>query len=128
MLLEHFAINVPDSVAMARWYVTHCKMRIVLQVEGPPHTRFLADQSGRTCMEIYSNPAAEVLNFSSQHPLMYHHAFAVEDIDLTQQELLAAGATFVDDTRLPNGSRLVMLRDPWGIPLQLVYRPQNWYQ
>jgi hypothetical protein len=36
---------------------------------------------------------------------------------------VGAGATVVDEVgRLGNGDVLAMLRDPWGIPVQLVQR------
>ncbi|MEO5822605.1 MAG: VOC family protein, partial [Vicinamibacteraceae bacterium] len=46
--IEHVALNVADPRAMADWYVTHLGMRVVRRVEGPPHTRFLADVAGAT--------------------------------------------------------------------------------
>ena len=129
MKLEHVAINVENSVAMAEWYVKNCEMKVVLQVEGPPFTRFLADADGRTAIEIYSNPAASVPDYARQNPLIYHHAFTVDDPDGVKDRLMQAGATFVEEVNLDTGARLVMLRDPWGIPLQLVNRPktQIWY-
>ena len=127
MILEHVAINVADPVAMAEWYAEHCQMRIVLQVDGAPFTRFLADQKGRTCLEIYHNPKAPVPDYAAQSHLVYHHAFAVEDLNGTKERLLEAGATFVEEVNLGTGSHLIMLRDPWNIPLQLVHRVNKWY-
>lgn len=127
MLFEHVAINVPDSKGMAEWYEKHCGLKIVIKVEEPPYTRFLADQRGYTCLEIYQNPAAEIPDYSNQHQLVYHNAFAVEDQEGTRDKLLDAGASFVEDINLPNGTRLIMLRDPWGVPLQLVKRKDPWY-
>ena len=127
MRFEHIAINVPDSRSMADWYVEHCAMRIVIKIDEPPYTRFLGDQHGKTCIEIYQNPAAEIPDYPNQHQLVYHNAFAVEDIEDSRDQLLEAGASFVEDINLPNGTRLVMLRDPWGIPLQLVNRVDPWY-
>ena len=129
MRLEHVAINVENSVAMADWYVKNCGMKVVLQVDGPPFTRFLADAGGRTAIEIYSNPAAPVPDYAHQNPLVYHHAFAVDDLDGVKDRLMHTGATFVEEVKLENGARLIMLRDPWGVPLQLVHRPktQVWY-
>ena len=127
MLLEHVAINVSDPVSMAQWYVDHCHMRIVLQVDEAPYTRFLADQKGRTCLEIYANPKADIPDYTHQHPLIYHQAFAVDDPDATRARLEGAGATFFEEVSFPNGTKLVMLRDPWGIPLQLVKRTEKWY-
>ena len=114
---------------MAEWYVKHCKMKIVIQVDGPPHTRFLTDTEGRTAIEIYSNLSAATPDYANQHPLIYHHAFAVDDLDGEKARLMEAGATFVEEVNLDSGARLIMLRDPWGIPLQLVRRPkaQAWY-
>ena len=129
MRLEHVAINVEDAAAMAEWYVAHCKMKIVLKVDGPPYTRFLKDAEGNTAIEIYSNPAAATPDYARQHPLIYHHAFAVDDLEGVKDKLMKAGATFVEEVNLDNGTRLIMLRDPWGIALQLVHRPktQTWY-
>jgi predicted enzyme related to lactoylglutathione lyase len=56
------------------------------------------------------------------HPARFHVAFAAEDLDAVRAALVAAGATLVDDQTLADGSRLLMLRDPWGLALQLVKR------
>jgi catechol 2,3-dioxygenase-like lactoylglutathione lyase family enzyme len=120
--VEHVACNVSDPVAMAAWYVEHLGMRIVTRVAAPPHMHFLADANGRVVVEIYCNPIDPVPDYSSMHPLRFHLAFAAEDPDTARAALLAVGATFVDEQALPDGSRLVMLRDPWGLPLQLCKR------
>jgi len=57
------------------------------------------------------------------HPLRFHIAFAAADPDAARAALVAAGATLVDERTMPDGSRLIMLRDPWGIALQLCNRP-----
>ena len=127
MKLEHIAINVPDPVKMAEWYVEHCKMRIVLKIDLPPFTRFLADQEGNTCIEIYQNQSAPMPDYESQSPLVYHHAFSVENLDNAKNALIEAGSSFVEEINFSNGTSLIMLRDPWGIPLQLVKRTDSWY-
>ena len=127
MLLEHVAINVSSPVEMADWYVNHCKMRIVLQIDEPPFTRFLADQEGKTSIEIYKNETAPIPDYHNQNHLVYHHAFSVEHLEETRDKLIGSGATFVEEVEIANGTRLVMLRDPWGIPLQLVKRAKPWY-
>ena len=122
MVFEHVALNVPDSRAMAAWYTTHCGLRIVHAGGTPPYMHFVADSTGRVIMELYTNPKAPVPDYAAQHPLVLHIAFTVADTEATKARLLEAGATPFSDETLPNGSRLVMLRDPWGIPLQLVRR------
>jgi glyoxylase I family protein len=120
--VEHFACNVSEPVAMAAWYVEHLGMRIVRGTTTPPHIHFLADANDRVVIEIYSNPADPIPDYASMHPLRFHLAFVADDPDGIRTALVAAGATFVDEQTLADGSRLVMLRDPWGLPLQLCRR------
>jgi catechol 2,3-dioxygenase-like lactoylglutathione lyase family enzyme len=127
MRFEHFALNVPDSIQMAAWYVAHMGMKIVLAVDKEPHTRFLADETGRVVMEIYTNKAAPIPEYSAVHPLNLHRAFAVTDADAAKDRLLAAGAIYVEEVRPADGSVLYMLRDPWGVPLQICRRVQPFY-
>lgn len=122
MHFEHAALNVPDPKAMAEWYVIHCGAHLVSAKDDPPYTRFLSDSTGRVILEIYSNPEAPIPNYAAQHPLVLHIAFTVEAIDRDRDRLLDAGAELYAEETLDNGSRLVMLRDPWGVPLQLVKR------
>jgi catechol 2,3-dioxygenase-like lactoylglutathione lyase family enzyme len=120
--IEHIACNVADSAAMAAWYVEHLGMRIVRKAAAPPFIHFLADASGRTVIEIYSNAADPVPDYPKMHPLRFHIAFATDNPDASRAALVAAGATAVDDQTTADGSRLIMLRDPWGLPLQLAKR------
>ena len=120
--VEHVACNVSNPAAMAAWYVDHLGMQIVRQSTAAPYIHFLADAAGRTVLEIYSNAADPVPDYPAQHPLRFHIAFATDDPDGSRAALLAAGATAVDDQTTADGSRLIMLRDPWGLPLQLCRR------
>ena len=47
MDIEHLALNVPDPVGMAAWYVEHLGMRVLRKLDAAPFTHFLADGSGR---------------------------------------------------------------------------------
>jgi catechol 2,3-dioxygenase-like lactoylglutathione lyase family enzyme len=120
--VEHVALNVADPQAMAAWYVAHLGMRVVRTVDGPPHTRFLADSAGATVIEIYRSRKAPVPDYAAMDPLELHLAFDSRDPDADRDALVQAGATMASDGRLPDGSRLVMLRDPWGLALQLCAR------
>lgn len=122
MKFEHFGINVPDAAAMAVWYVHHLNMRIVRSIQEPPHMHFLADETGHVTIEIYTNPIAPIPNYATQHPLCFHIAFAVADAAAARDALIANGATLVSDQKTDDGGHLVMLRDPWGIALQLCQR------
>ena len=120
--IEHIAWNVADPVAMAAWYVEHLGMRVVRQGPAPQHIHFLADAKGRVVIEIYNNPVDPIPDYSSMHPMRHHLAFAAPDPDAAKTELVAAGATYVEEMSLPDGSRLLMLRDPWGLAIQLCAR------
>jgi uncharacterized glyoxalase superfamily protein PhnB len=74
-------------------------------------------------IEIYSNPAAAVPDYHAMHPLILHIAFMVEDMEGTRSRLIAAGATAEGEiSKLDNGDQLAMLRDPWGVAIQLAKR------
>ena len=120
--IEHIAFNVSDPVAMADWYVENLGMRIARQGDAPQHVRFLADTAGKTVVEIYNNPGAPIPDYAGMNPFTLHVAFHADDPDAAKAALVAAGATFVDQSELPDGSRLMFLRDPWGLTVQLVRR------
>lgn len=121
--VEHAAWQHPEPVAAAAWYGQHLGFTIARKLDHPPHTHFLADASGRVVIEIYHNPKAPLPDYPALDPLVLHLAFTVANPVSARDQLLAAGATLADDLQtLPNGDRLIMLRDPWGFPLQLVSR------
>jgi catechol 2,3-dioxygenase-like lactoylglutathione lyase family enzyme len=122
MKFEHFALNVEDARASAEWYTNHLGLRIARARPDAPYTTFLGDDTGRVIFELYSNSAAPVPDYASIHPLCFHMAFEADDPRATQTRLLSAGATPAYEETLPDGSLLVMVRDPWGVPLQLVRR------
>ncbi len=124
MTFEHFALNVPDARAISRWYVDHLGFVVTRHREDPPYTHFLADATGRVIVELYSNPRAEVPDYAARHPLVFHFAVVATEARAERQRLEAAGAQCFQEEALPDGSLLIMMRDPWGIPLQLCQRAQ----
>lgn len=122
MKLEHFAINVKDPIATADWYVKNLGMTIVKQLEESPHMTFLADDSGKMMIEIYSNPDAAIPDYQKQNPLIMHLAFVSDDPSEDSARLQAAGAVELSSQEFEDGSHLIMMRDPWGLPIQLCKR------
>jgi catechol 2,3-dioxygenase-like lactoylglutathione lyase family enzyme len=122
MNIEHVALNVADPIALADWYVKHLGMKIVRQVDVPPHTRFIADESGRIVLEVYRQKAP-VPDYASQDPMVLHVAFIAPDIRGARDRLLVAGATVAKDIHTtPEGDEMAFLHDPWGVVIQLVKR------
>ena len=124
MRLEHVALNVSDPLAIAAWYCEHLGFTVKRKQDEPPYTHFLADGSGRMMIEIYCNPPDQVPAYCAMHPLLLHLAFVSVDPEGDAARLTAAGAHEVDDVRLPDGSHLKMLKDPWGFSIQLCKRGQ----
>lgn len=100
----------------------HLGMKAVKENNTPPYMTFLADDSGKLMIEIYKNPADQVPSYRDLDPLLVHLAFVSEDPDNDKNRLLNAGATLESDQHLDDGSHLVMLRDPWGLAIQLCKR------
>ena len=123
MKVEHVAFLVDDPNAVADWYCKNLGMKVVRKGDPPALMRFLADEAEETMFEIYTNPDIATPDYASQHHLVLHLAFHAKDIEADRDRLLAAGATPVDEITLtPAGDKLAMLRDPWGLALQLASR------
>jgi catechol 2,3-dioxygenase-like lactoylglutathione lyase family enzyme len=122
MKIEHLAYPAKDPVAVAKWYVEHCGLKVVKSTGAPTWTHFLSDGAGGM-IEIYNNSAVTVPDYRQMHPLLLHIAFVVRDTPVERERLLKAGCTVAEDTvTSPAGDVLTMLRDPWGFALQLVQR------
>jgi catechol 2,3-dioxygenase-like lactoylglutathione lyase family enzyme len=119
--LEHCALQVPDAPALADWYVQHLGCVVARAGGAPAFVRFLA--AGPVLIEIYQGSLAPTPDYPARHPAQFHLAFVSENLKADRNRLLAAGATIADDLSTnPAGDELLMLRDPWGIALQLVKR------
>jgi glyoxylase I family protein len=125
MRIEHFALQVPDPAAMADWYVAHLGCSVARSGGAPAHARFLLDGSGSVMAELYRNPLASVPDYAAMDPLLLHVAFLSDNPAADRDRLVRAGARVADDLMTnPAGDQVLMLRDPWGLALQLVKRAQ----
>ena len=125
MKIEHVGYMVQDPLQVAAWYCQHLDFQITRGLQTSPYTHFLRDSAGSSMLEIYNNPAAQVPDYAVMDPLVLHIAFEVgaESIEATRDRLLAAGCTLYSDLGVtPAGDQLVMLRDPWGLAIQLAKR------
>lgn len=125
MKIEHLALNVADPLNLARWYTEHLGFTVKRRMMEAPWAHFLADDSGTVMLEIYGNTEAPRLDLPNVQPPALHLAFLSADPTADVRRLVAAGATIVADVHtLPSGDTFAMLRDPWGLPLQLVKRKE----
>ena len=122
MRIEHIAFNVAEPRALSVWYCEHLGMRVARSLDDPQQTTFLVDSSGGMMVEIYCNPLGAVPDYPSMDPLQLHLAFVSSKPQDDLARLRDAGATLVEDLHLPDGSNLVMMKDPWGFSIQLCRR------
>ncbi len=119
MRIEHIAINVKEPAEMTQWYRTNLGMKIARDTG---QAFFLADESENTILEIYNNPPDAVPDYASMDPLLFHIAFTSDDVVADRKRLIEAGAKPIGEVDSVNGDTLAMLRDPWGLSIQLVKR------
>lgn len=127
MKLEHIGLQVSDPVQMSDWYCRHLGFQLMRRQEASPFTAFIADSSGSMMLEIHNHLEVRMPDYTQADPLELHLAVDVGDepIEAAAQRLLQAGATLAKDLVVTAaGDRLMMLRDPWGMALQLVKRAQ----
>lgn len=123
MKLEHFALQVPDPIAMADWYVKHLGCTIARAGGEPAHGRFLT--MGGVLFEIYRNPRVAAPDYSTVDPLLLHLAFTSTNLKQDRDRLVKAGARVADNiATTPEGDEIMMLRDPWNLPIQFVKRAE----
>jgi hypothetical protein len=97
MKIEHFAIQVPDPVAMAGWYVKNLGCTIARSGGEPSHTHFLLERAGSVMLEIYRNPTVTAPDYSAMSPFLLHLAFSSENPAADRDRLVAAGARVAED-------------------------------
>lgn len=121
--IEHVAFQVADPRAVARWYCEHLGTTIKRAQSVPPYGHFLADSAGTVMLEFYSHASVPVPDYRAMNPMLLHVAFSARDIDAERARLIAAGAMPEGEAQTnPDGDRLAMLRDPWGLAIQLASR------
>ena len=123
MKIEHTAYQVDDPVALARWYVDHLGLKVKRAQSVAPFGYFLADDSGTVMLEFYRQAHLPVPDYRAMDPLLLHLAFLAGDVPAARAKLMAAGASPEGDViRNAAGDEVAMLRDPWGLAIQLIKR------
>jgi glyoxylase I family protein len=123
MYPEHFAMNVADSRAKAKWYTDNLGMVVVRDGKAPTYGMFVGDAGKHMMYELYQQTQYPAVDFNTISHMSIHVAFMVDDVQTAKDALIKAGAKLVDDvTKTPAGDFVLMLRDPWGQPIQFVKR------
>ena len=121
MKLEHFAIDVPDADAFIEWWCANLGMR-----RSAPGSAFIMDDSGTVGLEVYrtgETPAAP--DYRAMNSMTLHVAFASDDVAADAKRLQDAGATLEQMTLTNPAFHMAILRDPWGVAVQLCRREKS---
>lgn len=125
MKLEHIALNVPEPEKQVEWYQAHLGLRLAKITPTPTFTAYFLVDDHASILEFYRNPAVEPPDYASLHPANLHVAFYAEAVEATKEKLLAAGGTlFGEKVAFPSGVAYYYVRDPWGLALQIITRPE----
>ena len=121
MKLEHVAIDVADPEALIKWWCENLGFR-----RSAPKSAFIIDDTGVMGLEVYrtgETPFAP--DYPSMNPMTLHIAFVSEDVKADVDRLVAAGAR-LEKLSLDNPAfHMAILRDPWGVPVQLCKREHS---
>ena len=120
MKLEHVAVDVPDAEAFKAWWCENLGFRVSSNPD------FIMDDSGEAGLEVYrtgETPSAP--DYKSMNSMTFHVAFVSDDVKADADRLVAAGAT-LEQIKLDNPAfHMAILRDPWGVAIQLCRREKS---
>lgn len=123
MKLEHLALIMEDPIAAAKWYSDNLGFTIIKEMDQSPFAHFIVDYSKKMLLEIFLLPDKEIPDYRKVDPAIMHLGFSVDNIEEKFQDLVSNGAIVVNEISTSGtGDKIAMLRDPWGIPIQLIKR------
>jgi uncharacterized glyoxalase superfamily protein PhnB len=120
---EHLAFNLADSRAKAKWYTENFVMLNKREGKAPSYGMFISDAGENMMLELYQQKDYPVIGFDSLSHMTIHLAFMTDNIEAVKEKLLKIGAKVVEDiTKTASGDFVLMMRDPFGMPIQFVKR------
>ena len=121
MKLEHIAFDVPEPEALVSWWCENLGFR-----RSAPGSAFIIDDSGTMALEVYRTGETPVApDYRRQNSMTMHIAFVSEDVKADAERLVAAGAK-LETLKLDDDSfHMAILRDPWGMAIQLCKRANS---
>ena len=126
MNLEHIGFNVHKPVEQAEWFCKNLGMTVARKFGPPQHGHFLADARGQMMLEFYFNSKVPVPDYAAIPPMAFHVAFQVDDVAAVRERLLQAGAKSESEVLTnDDGDNIALLRDPWGLTVQLIKRAKK---
>jgi glyoxylase I family protein len=126
MKIEHIGLSVDKPISMAKWYVENLGF-VIRRQNGDDHKglAFISDSPHGAMLELFDNNVTPALKGYALSPLAVHIAVTSADPAGDVARLVKAGAVHIEgDPNKPTGDILVLLRDPWGMVIQLAKRAE----
>jgi predicted enzyme related to lactoylglutathione lyase len=125
LYFEHLAFNLNDSREVAKWFKENLSMKIMRDGKAPTYGMFIADENANMMLELYQNKDYPVIDFENVSHMSIHLAFMVYNIEAAKEKVLSSGGKVVEDiTKTSAGDFVLMMRTPWGLPIQFVKRSE----
>ena len=123
MRIEHIGLCIDHPISVAEWWVAHLGFHWIRKLgtdqEG---AAFIGDGQG-TVIEFGKLPEVPSLDMRKMEYIQLHLALECTDTLAEARRLIAAGASWVGESpRNAYQNEKVIVRDPWGIVLQLINR------
>ena len=119
---EHLAINMADSRARSMWYRDNFGFVAICDATVGPFTIFSSDAGKHLMFELYHFPQYPIVDFQKLNPFSMHVAFATNNVAGARDGLTKGGASFIEFHNTAQGDSVLVLRDPWGMPIHIVKR------
>ena len=121
MKLEHIAFDVAEPEKLIAWWCENLGFR-----RSEPGSAFILDDSGTAGIEIYrtgETPSAP--NYNQMNAMTMHIALVSDDVKADAERLVAAGGKLEKLTLENPAFHMAIVRDPWGVAIQLCKRAKS---
>jgi uncharacterized glyoxalase superfamily protein PhnB len=126
-MIEHIGFVIADPGAAADWYEKNLGFTILRKAENNS-VAFIREPESGLIFELIGNPDIHPIDKDLTHPLQVHIAIKSINILEDKQALVNAGAQFVMDCRTDDpAAKVCILKDPFGLFLQLAQRKNDFY-
>ena len=126
-MIEHIGFVISTPCKAADWYVKNLGFTLLRKAENNS-VAFIKEPHSGLIFELIGNPDIHPIDKDLTHPLQVHIAIKSENINLDRQRLIDAGATFVMDCRTDHpGAKVCIVKDPFGLYIQLAQRKDDFY-
>ena len=125
--IEHIGFVITNPRAAADWYLKNLGFTILRKADDNSVAFIQETQSG-LIFELIGNPDIHPIDMDLTHPLQVHIAIKSDNLVADRQRLVDAGALFVMDCQTSDpDARVCILKDPFGLYLQLAQRRDDFY-